>query len=303
MMEAELSAFRRFPDISFIPGVMPDYGDAILLPSALGAGPIYWQEETLPAIRNPLIRQDSDLDRLHDPDPFHDGFLAWYMRALRRFVESSEDFADHLHFIKSIGPGELAQHIWNMTDLLMSLVTEPDFCHRLLDKLTTAIIRFYEAQLEVKPHAEGLVLSDDVGGLVSEKTYRQMLFPCHRRIRDHFADKIMLFHCDTQAEHVLKAFADLDIQILNFGHTTDIRKVKLAIGDRVVLMGNVDPLGVLQQGTTEDVRRAAQECVEIGKARGGFILSASGGVNYGTPLENIDMLVEVAKENNFLWQG
>ena len=38
MMEAEARAFRRFPDVTFVPGVMPDYGDTVMLPSALGAG-------------------------------------------------------------------------------------------------------------------------------------------------------------------------------------------------------------------------------------------------------------------------
>lgn len=301
MMEAEARAFRRFPDVTFVPGVMPDYGDTVMLPSALGAGPVYWQEKELPAIRGRLIREESDLDRLHDPDPFHDGLLAWYMRTLQRFAESNGMFADQMHFIKCIGPGELAGHIWDLTELLTSLLTKPDFCHRLLGRLTDAIVRFYEAQLQVKATADGIALSDDIAGLLSEKTYREMLFPYHRRIRDRFPEMILVFHCDTKAEHVLEAFADLDIQVLNFGHTTDIRQAKRVLGGRVALMGNVDALDVLQRGSMEDVRRAARECIEVGREGGGYILSASGGVNYGTPLENIDALVEIAKQYDFLF--
>ena len=79
----------------------------------------------------------------------------------------------------------------------------------------------------------------------------------------------------------------------------DIADVKAALGGRVALMGNVAPLDLGVRGTPEQVAAAALDCLERGAPGGGMILSFGGGVSPGTRVENIDALLQAAKDFRF----
>jgi uroporphyrinogen decarboxylase len=62
------------------------------------------------------------------------------------------------------------------------------------------------------------------------------------------------------------------------------------------MMGNVPPLDVGVRGTPEEVAQSAQACLDKGAPGGGMILSFGGGVSPGTPAENIDAILNTARE-------
>jgi uroporphyrinogen-III decarboxylase len=93
--------------------------------------------------------------------------------------------------------------------------------------------------------------------------------------------------------------AEANFDVFNFSHKLDIAEVKAKMGHRVALMGNVPPLDVGVRGTPAEVAQSARECLDKGAPGGGMILSFGGGVSPGTPPENIDALLEVARD----WPG
>lgn len=297
-VEAQLYVYNRFPEVTFVPGKFSDYGDIIEIASALGCK-IYWSEDSLPFIRGPIIRHDEDIDLIEIPDPKHDGFLAWTLKTLRLFTEKRRDFQEQMHFVESLGPGDLAGQIWGVNEFLTNLYLKPKLTKKLLSKTTEIVLAWLEAQEEALGGVEVIVLAADMSGLMSKEMYLEFLYPCHRLIREKYADHIMLLHCDTKADHLIESFANLGVDIWHFGPTTDISLVKERIGDRVVLMGNVDPVHIMQYGDIAAVRKASQECIEVARKGGGYLLSAGGGINYGTPAENIDAMIEVAKASSY----
>jgi hypothetical protein len=54
---------------------------------------------------------------------------------------------------------------------------------------------------------------------------------------------------------------------------------------------------VLQKGTVEQVKRATEATMNIGKAGGKFIMQAVDFLEYGTPVENVEAYVKAAMEN------
>jgi uroporphyrinogen decarboxylase len=85
--------------------------------------------------------------------------------------------------------------------------------------------------------------------------------------------------------------------VLNWGKQTDIADVKARVGDRMCLMGNVNPLEVGVRGTPEEVRDATLDVLE--KSGGeGIILSVGGGTSPGMPRQNIQAMVKALDEYN-----
>jgi len=73
--------------------------------------------------------------------------------------------------------------------------------------------------------------------------------------------------------------------------------VKARVGDRMCLMGNVNPLEVGVRGTPEEVREATLDVLE--KSGGeGIILSVGGGTSPGMPRQNIVAMKAALDEFN-----
>jgi uroporphyrinogen-III decarboxylase len=182
------------------------------------------------------------------------------------------------------------------TSLMMGLVSDPAAASRVLEAVTTTIIRWLRAQLETLCQPEGIMLLDDLVGLVSKRHYEALVQPHLRRIFDGFEGLIRVYHNDTPCPHLLESLAEANFDVFNFSHEMDIGEVKAKMGHRVALMGNVPPLAVGVHGTPTDVKQWAKECLNKGAPGGGMILSFGGGVAPGTPAENIDALLEAVRE-------
>jgi uroporphyrinogen-III decarboxylase len=64
----------------------------------------------------------------------------------------------------------------------------------------------------------------------------------------------------------------------------------------VTLLGNVAPLDLGVRGTPEEVYAAAMVCLQKAAPGGGMILSFGGGVSPGTKPQNIDALLQAARD-------
>ena len=83
---------------------------------------------------------------------------------------------------------------------------------------------------------------------------------------------------------------------LSVGPGVDIALVKQAVGDRICIVGNLDPIGVLLKGTPEQVRAETRRVMMAGKQNGGYIFNSGEMVPHMTPEENVWAMVETARE-------
>ena len=91
-----------------------------------------------------------------------------------------------------------------------------------------------------------------------------------------------IYHNDAEVKACLDHLPDCGFNVLNWGKQTDIAEVKERVGDRMCLMGNVNPLEVGVRGTPEEVRAATLDVLEKGGGDG-MILSVGGGTSPGMP--------------------
>jgi uroporphyrinogen-III decarboxylase len=204
-----------------------------------------------------------------------------------------------IRMVAARGPMTVISWLVGVTPLMMSLVTAPEVVSSVLDVVTTTLIRWLHAQLDTLREPEGILLLDDLVGMVSSRHYQALIHPHLKRIFDEFEGLIRIYHNDTPCPHLMEPLAQANFDVFNFSHEMDIAEVKARMGHRVALMGNVPPLDVGVRGTPADVMEAAQACLERGARGGGMILSFGGGVSPGTPAENIDALIEAADG----WRG
>ena len=297
MMNAEKFSFRKFKDVLFIPGVWPNFGASIILPSMLGAK-ITWYENSSPCVSGLVIKNIDDVNNLKLPDCLKEGFGPWYFNALKRFIEEGS-FKNNLNFNWSIGPGELAGYLVGIDNLLINMYLDPKIIKKLLSFCTEFIINFLNKQFEINKFARGFLLTDDISGLISKDFYEGFLLPCHIDIRKKFKDKIFIFHNDTKSDHIVESLLNIGMDVFNFGYDTnmDLLIEKMLRPQKVVLMGNIDPTGILLSKDKVLVKSNVKELIKKVKTYPGFIISAGGGLNATDP-ENINILIEEVKNHN-----
>ncbi|MGH7990154.1 MAG: uroporphyrinogen decarboxylase family protein, partial [Limisphaerales bacterium] len=240
-----------------------------------------------------------DIEKFPEYEVENDAFMAMTLHRMRMHRQRILDLGEVQPFVTSRGPMCTAGFVRGTTDLMIDLVEKPEWAHKLLDLSTRLIIDWLKAQQKAMgDQAEGIFILDDIVGFVNEEHYKEFCHPYLKRICDAFPkDWVKLYHNDAEVQACLDHLPDAGFNVLNWGKQTDIAEVKDRVGDRMCLMGNVNPLEVGVRGTPEEVREATLDVLEKGGDRG-MILSVGGGTSPGMPKQNIEAMLKALNEFN-----
>ncbi|MBE7550505.1 MAG: uroporphyrinogen decarboxylase family protein [Anaerolineales bacterium] len=291
-LEIHKDLLDRFPDAVWIPGFWVEYGMAAE-PSAFGAR-VHFHEDRPPSIE-PVTTDISLWADVPAADPYEDGYMPLALRLYKHAEERLQAEGLGINMVAARGPMVTAGWIMGITDLMTGLITHPKEISRFLDTLTTTIIRWLHAQLEQIRQPEGIMLLDDIVGMISVNHYNEFVAPLLRRIFDEFEGLIRIYHNDTPCAHLYPALAEANFDVFNFTHKADIATVKAQMGHRVAMMGNVPPLEIAVRETPQVVEAWARSCLDHAAAGGGMILSVGGGVSPGTPAASLDAMLAAAR--------
>jgi uroporphyrinogen-III decarboxylase len=292
-LEINLGLLDRFPEVVWIPGFWVEYGMAAE-PSAFGAK-IAFHPDRPPSIE-PLVTDLSFWADSEPADPQEAGLMSLILRLYQEMEERLQAEGLGIRMVCARGPMTTAGWIVGLSNLLMGLIANPGQVACFLETITTTLIRWLQAQLDTLRQPEGIMLLDDIVGLVSKQHYEALVHPHLRRIFDEFEGLIRVYHNDTPCMHLVESLAEAHFDVFNFSHEMDIAEVKAKMGPRVAVMGNVPPLDVGVREPPQVVEQWALECLAKAGPGGGMILSFGGGVSPGTPPENIEALLKAARE-------
>jgi len=296
-LEINLGLLERFPDAAWIPGFWVEYGMAAE-PSAFGAKVRFYPDR--PPSVEPVVEDLAFWAAARPANPQEDGLMPCVLRLYELMDERLHAEGLGIRMVAARGPMTVASWLVGVTPLLMGLVTAPDQVSSFLETLTTTIIRWLHAQLDTLREPEGILLLDDVVGMVSKRHYEALIHPHLHRIFSEFDGLIRIYHNDTPCLHLAASLAQAEFDVFNFSHEMEIAEVKARMGHRVALMGNVPPLDIGVRGTPVAAARWAHDCLtHCSQAPGGLsgmILSFGGGVSPGALPENIDALLQAARD-------
>jgi uroporphyrinogen-III decarboxylase len=296
--QSNLKIMREFSDIIFVPSWWMEYGMAAE-PSILGAKIKFWQDNT-PSEYHRLDRLE-DIDTLPEYEVDADGFAALTLHRYKMHKQRILDAGYILPFVTARGPLCTAGFVRGTTGLMIDIVESPEYTHKLIDLCTRVVIDWLKAQQKVLGDTvEGIFVLDDIVGFINEEHYEEFAHPYLKRICDAFPkDWVKLYHNDAEVDACLDHLPDCGFNVLNWGKQKHIAEVKQRVGDRMCLMGNVNPLEVGVRGTPDEVKAETHEVLEAGFADGkGMILSVGGGTSPGMPRENIVAMQEALEEFN-----
>jgi len=291
-VRANLYIEERFPEVLFLPGHWMEYGMAAE-PSAFGCR-IKWWKNSPPAVI-PSIRDISEAAGLSVPNPEEDGLMPLILNLYQKMEKPLQKRNSPIKMVAARGPLAIGAHVRGVTELMLDLKISPKETKHFLAIMTQTTIRWLQAQIRHLSEVEGILVLDDIVGFLSPSDYMEFAHPFLKEIFSSFEGMVKVYHNDSKIGHILEPLAETGLHVLNFGYNLDMNRVWKRVGEKIRLMGNIPTLEVLTEGTPEDVKRYAAECIEKTEGGKGLILSAGGGAPPGVPAENIDALVEASK--------
>jgi uroporphyrinogen decarboxylase len=268
--------------------------DNWILPQALGV-PVQFHSDLPPVgLARPLAKT-KDLAAL---PPLREAKSAARMGLLPEATRYARELLGDTCFIKTNfdqGPFSLASAIRGIEQLMIDMRDDEGFVFDLLEICTELVCELGLAVGRARPHA--VTFGDSVAGLISRKDFAKFAFPHEkevvRRLRAVLDVPVFLHICGS-ASHILDYMTETGADVLELDHFNDFAAVKRQVGSRACLEGNLDPTGVLLQGTPERVREKSLELVRVAGAGGGLILSSGCEVPRDTPPANILAMVQAA---------
>ncbi len=292
--ESNLRICREFPDVIFVPSWWAEYGMAIE-PSACG-NRIHFHDDQPPG-QSPMLFRLTDAVNLSPANPETDGLMPFVLHRYRRFKQRILDAGYTLPVVAARGPLCAASFLRGLTPLMTDMIDDPAGVHKLLDLTTENAIRWLRAQAEaIGDTVEGILVLDDIPGLLSRRLYLEFAHPYLARIAGAFpAGWVKIYHNDANIRPFLADLPAVGFDVLNWSHNVAASEVRAKVGNSLCLMGNVPPLAVGVHGSPDQVKASAREVLRQVNGEH-IILSLGGGASPGTPPANIHALVEAARE-------
>ena len=267
--------------------------------------------ETPSVIKNAVDSLD-DIDLLSKiPDPYKDGRMAVYIEAVSILKNELKDSVA----VRGCGTGpfSLAGHLIGMENLIVEIAlceSEDDENARqkifkLMSITTEALIKFSLAMLQAGVDIVTCGDSAASPDLVPASYYLKYILPFEQRFFDAVNSEckkrgaVSLLHICGNTTSILPYMAKSGADILEIDHKVDIAFARDIVGDDICLMGNLDPVSVLLQGTPESVYEESVSCINKAGKNGRFILGSGCEVAPATPLENIIALKSAARDYKY----
>lgn len=261
--------------------------------------------DELPALEEPAVDSVERVSELEIPNPKTDGRMPVMLEAIQVVRAQVGDRV----VIRSPGTGPfgLASYLVGSERWLMEIALieagmpearEPAVLETL-DLATEALIRFGKACIDAGAdilHCGDSLASCDV---ISPSTFRKFSLPFCRRVfaawKDYGAACTLLHICGNSLS-VLDDYVSTGADLIEIDAKVALDLALEKIGDRAALAGNMDTVNVLLRGTPRIVQEAAEECIRNAKGYR-FLLGSGCIVPRQTPLDNLQMLVQTARQH------
>lgn len=265
--------------------------DLTLEAEAFGAS-IHFPEDEVPSITAPLVTNADEVAALQVPD-LTIGRMPQYLLANRLAVEHSKDKPI---LSGCIGPFSLAGRLYDMSEIMIAIYLDPDTIHALLEKCTQYILSYVRALKAIG--TSGVIMAEPAAGLLSNDDCMIYSTPYVKRIVEELQDDaftVVLHNCGNSG-HCTEAMLASGAKALHFGNRMDILEALKLCPPDILVLGNLDPVGVFKQLSADQVYAETKALLSRTAGYPNFVVSSGCDLPPHVPQENIEAFFRAVKE-------
>ena len=205
-------------------------------------------------------------------------------------IESVRKMASEIgqtHSVLGWVEGPLAEYgdLRGVENAMLDLIDRPDLFLEAGNIIIQNAITFAIAQ--VKAGADMVGVGDSAASLIAPKMYAELVLPLEQKLiaAIHEAGAAVKLHVCGDIRNIVQDMAQSGTDVIDVDWMVPLKEAREQAGDEVTLCGNINPAGVLFEGSGEDVAEAARQCLKDVPDK--FILMPGCEIPPATPEENI----------------
>ncbi len=189
--------------------------------------------------------------------------------------------------------------LYGVEQALMLMMMDPELFRDTAEFMVELMT--YWAREQIEAGADALWVGDCVAssGFLSPAHYEEFALAGAKRVCDAVkeAGAWAIYHAGEPSLPHLELAAEIAPSMINVGEGIDLARVKAALGDRVCLSGNINPIKLFEAGDMQEVERETLAVIAAGKPGGGYIFNTGEGVPRTTHPDIIATMMRTAKEH------
>lgn len=284
--------------------------------------PIHYYDGQVPDTR-PILTDDKK-NLLFDkgvPDPFENGLMTKNLEFYTHFKKRAATHRFHGLPVANVvpsalitdGPLTVATNLRGASEIMMDMMDDPEYVHKLLGYITEATIvrikawrKFLDERGETRiyradPLVWGFFFADDSIALISTDFYRRFVLPHHTRLVSELSlDKAKpnaIHLCGNSTRHFKAIKEELNVRSFDTGFPVDFAKLRRELGPETEILGG-PAVHILLDGGVEEVVTETKRILGSGVLEGGrFILRDGNNLAPCTPARNVAVMYRTAKES------
>lgn len=288
LVEAQVRAAEEF-DFDYVSAISDPAREAADFGAAIES---YENQPPALAEHDSLLADKLRLGTLKQPDPLGGGRMHDRVKAIelfRRRVAGSKLIEGWVE-----GPCAEAADLRGINRLMLDFYDDLEFVRALFDAVVDNGIRFARAQIQAG--ADIIGVGDAAASLVGPRFYSEFVWPAEKRLVDgiHAAGGRVRLHICGNTRKILAGMGKLGCEIVDLDFLSPMSEGRAQMGPDQVLLGNIDPVKVLRDGSPEMVTSAVAECHR--QAGPKFIVGAGCEVVRDTPHANLLALCQYRRQ-------
>jgi MtaA/CmuA family methyltransferase len=235
---------------------------------------------------NARLADKSILAEMTVPDPFRAVHMSDRLSAIALLRERTKGGSIVEGWVE--GPCGAAADLRGINRLMLDFYDDAPFVRDLFEFVLEVGLRFGRAQAAAGADLVGV--GDPAASLVGPRIYDQFVWPYEKRLVDglHAAGLRVRLHICGDTRRILKSMGALGCDIVDIDSVVPVEDARSQMGPEQVLLGGIDPVRVLQDGSEDLVLSEAARCRQAAGDR--YILGAGCEIPPGTPERNVAAL-------------
>lgn len=253
---------------------------------------IHVNDGEVPTVVGSVIKNMKDAKRLEVP-PIGSKRTKIYIDAMKK---AKKLILDRPVFAGIIGPFSLAGRLMDVSEAMIYCYEDPDMVHLVLDKVTTFLIEYCKAYKDCG--VDGVVMAEPLAGILSPALASEFSSQYVKRIIEAVEDEsfLVIYHnCGNNTIKMVDEILETGASIFHFGNAIDMYEMLQKMPRDKIVMGNIDPVGDMKDGTVEKVISDTLELLEKCASFDNFIISTGCDVPPLSPFENINAFMKTSR--------
>lgn len=245
---------------------------------------VHFSENDIPTVCNRLLGDKGNIEKLRVP--------VLQQKRLPEYLKAAQLAATHITdrpvLAGCIGPFSLAGRLYGMTEIMMEMLIDPTSIHLLLEKCTAFLTRYCQAFKTAG--TGGVIMAEPAAGMLSPELCQEFSSIYIRQVVETVQDDsfILVLHNCGNTNPLLETMQNTKAVALHLGNQCDILAALAYLNKDLLVMGNLDPVGIFKESTPEQVYKATLDLLNKTSKYKNFILSSGCDIPPGVAKENLE---------------